>query len=249
MVSSMGVTRPARSASIAQPDYWWYRARAELLHTVLNGFVQEPRLVLDVGSADGPSVDWLRGRGRQVALDVDPSGLGAGGVCGSAMALPFADATFDVVAAFDVVEHCEPEASVVAELCRVLVPAGRLFISVPAYQWAWTRFDELSGHHRRYTRSRIVRAVEAAGLTVERSTYAFMSVFPFFALDRLSSRLRQAITRDSHSRGEPAEPTLPQVSPAVERVLMGLSRIDRALIGRMNLPFGSSVIVVATKAL
>jgi hypothetical protein len=94
-----------------------------------------------------------------------------------------------------------------------------------------------------------VRAVEAAGLTVERSTYAFMSVFPFFALDRLSSRLRQAITRDSDSRGEPAEPALPQLSPAVERVLMGLSRIDQALLGRMNLPFGSSVIVVATKAL
>jgi SAM-dependent methyltransferase len=248
MVSSMSVTQAARSASITQPDYWWYRARADLLHTVLNSFVQEPRLVLDVGSADGPSVEWLRGRGKQVALDVDPSGLGTGGVCGSAMALPFADATFDVVAAFDVVEHCEPESSVLDELCRVLVPAGRLFISVPAYQWAWTRFDELSGHHRRYTRPRIVHAVEAAGLRVERSTYAFMSVFPFFALDRLRSRLRQAITRDSRSQGESAEPTLPELSPATERVLMGLSRIDRGLLGRVNLPFGSSVIVVATKA-
>ena len=226
MVPSMSVTQPARSASITQPDYWWYRARADLLHTVLNSFVQEPRLV----------------------LDVDPSGLGTGGVCGSAMALPFADATFDVVAAFDVVEHCEPETSVLDELCRVLVPAGRLFISVPAYQWAWTRFDELSGHHRRYTRPRIVHAVEAAGLRVERSTYAFMSVFPFFALDRLRSRLRQAITRDSRSQGESAEPTLPELSPATERVLMGLSRIDRGLLGRVNLPFGSSVIVVATKA-
>ena len=244
----MSVTHPARSASITQPDYWWYRARADLLHTVLNSFVQEPRLVLDVGSADGPSVEWLRGRGKQVALDVDPSGLGTGGVCGSAMALPFADATFDVVAAFDVVEHCEPETSVLDELCRVLVPAGRLFISVPAYQWAWTRFDELSGHHRRYTRPRIVHAVEAAGLRVERSTYAFMSVFPFFALDRLRSRLRQAITRDSRSQGESAEPTLPELSPATERMLMGLSRIDRGLLGRVNLPFGSSVIVVATKA-
>jgi SAM-dependent methyltransferase len=247
-VFAMSVQRSAGSASIAQPDYWWYRARSNLLRTVLESFVHEPRLLLDVGSADGPSVEWLRGRGKQVALDVDPSGLSAGGVCGSALKLPFADATFDVVAAFDVVEHCEPEAEVLEELRRVLVPSGRLFISVPAYQWAWTRFDELSGHYRRYTRKRIVRAVEAAGLTVERSTYAFMSPFPLFALDRLASRLRHAgRAGDTGPQGEPATPTLPQVSPAAERVLMGLSRIDQELLRRANLPFGSSVIVVATK--
>ena len=85
-------------------------------------------------------------------LDIDPRGLEPGGVCGSALALPFGDATFDVVCAFDVVEHCEPEALALAELARVLKPGGRLLISVPAYQWAWTEFDEENGHHRRYTR-------------------------------------------------------------------------------------------------
>jgi SAM-dependent methyltransferase len=90
-----------------------------------------------------------------------------------------------VVAAFDVVEHCDPEAAVLNELARVLTPGGRLLLSVPAYQWAWTRFDGLSGHHRRYTRSRAVNAVRSVGMRVDRATYAFMSVFPFFATDRL----------------------------------------------------------------
>jgi SAM-dependent methyltransferase len=80
-----------------------------------------------------------------VSLDVDPRGLDVGGICGSALALPFADESFDVVAAFDVVEHCDPEAAVLNELARVLTPGGRLLLSVPAYQWAWTRFDDLSG--------------------------------------------------------------------------------------------------------
>ncbi|MGH8965907.1 MAG: class I SAM-dependent methyltransferase, partial [Actinomycetes bacterium] len=142
------------SASIAQPEYWWYRARSELLRTVFEGSVGEPGRVLDVGSADGPSVEWLRSHGEQTSLDVDPRGLRAGGVCGSAMALPFRDAVFDVVAAFDVIEHCEPESRVLSELTRVLAPGGRLLISVPAYQWAWTEFDDENGHHRRYTRPR-----------------------------------------------------------------------------------------------
>src|SRR4051812_14945689 len=93
------------SPSLAQPEYWWYRARAELLRTILQPHVGEPEWVLDVGSADGPSVGWMSARGRRVALDVDLAALGPGDVCGSALQLPFADGVFDVVAAFDVLEH------------------------------------------------------------------------------------------------------------------------------------------------
>src|SRR5688500_3266185 len=79
----------AGSASIVQPDYWWYTARESLLRTALSEYVGEPRRVLDVGSADGPSVGWLRTSGHHVSLDVDPRGLSPGDVCGSALALPF----------------------------------------------------------------------------------------------------------------------------------------------------------------
>src|SRR6187399_1936818 len=99
--------------------------------------------------------------------------LAPGDVCASALAPPFRDGSFDVVTALDVVEHCEPEARAISELLRVLRPEGRLLLAVPAYQWAWTQFDVDAGHHRRYTRKRLVRAVEAAGATVERATYIF----------------------------------------------------------------------------
>ena len=234
------------SASIEQPEYWWYRARADLLRTVFEDSVGEPARVLDVGSADGPSVQWLRAHGKQTALDVDPRGLTAGGVCGSALALPFRDEVFDVVAAFDVVEHCEPEGRALSELTRVLVPGGRLFISVPAYQWAWTAFDDENGHYRRYTRRRAVAAVAATGMVVDRATYAFSSVFPLFAAERLARRARER--RRGKQTTVPADVvTLPQVSPMAERVLMGLTSVDRKLLGSRNLPFGSSVLVSATK--
>jgi SAM-dependent methyltransferase len=209
--------------------------------------VGEPRWVLDVGSADGPSVGWLRGHGKQVALDIDVRGLEPGGVCGSALALPFADGVFDLVAAFDVVEHCEPEAAAMAELTRVLAPGGRLLISVPAYQWAWSRFDELSGHHRRYTRMQAMRAVEAAGLRVSRATYVFMAVFPIFLLDRMRSQLRAWFTRRGVGRPGPEDATLPVVSGPIERALIALSDVDARLLRRHNLPFGSSVVLAATK--
>ena len=80
------------SPSILQPDYWWYRARSEMLRSVLGPYVGDARRLLDVGSADGPSVGWLTAP-HKVSLDLDPRGLRPpSGVCGSLLALPFADA-------------------------------------------------------------------------------------------------------------------------------------------------------------
>src|SRR4051812_508067 len=111
----MPVTHHGGSPSIARPDYWWYSSRAELLRTVMAPYVGAAGRILDVGSADGPSVGWLEGS-RRTCVDVDIRGLGPGDVCASATALPFADDTFDVVSAFDVIEHIEPESAVVDEL-------------------------------------------------------------------------------------------------------------------------------------
>lgn len=235
------------SASIAEPDYWWYQARTELLETVLGEYVGRPARVLDVGSADGPSVNWLRRHdGLHVTLDIDPRGLSDGGVCGSALALPFADESFDVVGAFDVLEHCEPEQVALAELGRVLTPGGRLLLSVPAYQWAWSDFDEANGHHRRYTRARAVRAIESAGLEVERATYVFGSVLPFFTAERVARRAQATL-----SRGGSTTPSdvveLPQLPSWLSRFFLGLSRLDRRVLERRDLPAGSSVVVAARK--
>jgi SAM-dependent methyltransferase len=234
------------SPSIELPDYWWYRARADLLEAALARYVGEPTRVLDVGSADGPSVAWLRGTGTRVALDLDPRGLEPGDVCGSVLELPFADESFEVVAAFDVIEHCEPEATALAEVSRVLAPGGRFLMAVPAYQWAWTAHDDRNHHHRRYTRRRARRALERAGFEVLRATYAFTGTFPLFAADRVRTRIRErGLDRRTFTVEGPIP--LPEVSPLVERMLLGLSRWDQRRLARHDLPFGSSVVIAARR--
>ena len=233
------------SPSIEVPDYWWYRARSELLRVTLQDYVGHPRRVLDVGSADGPSVGWLTDVGHKVSLDIDPRGLTPGGVCGSALELPFRSGSFDLVTAFDVIEHCAPEHVALAELRRVLAPGGRLLASVPAYQWAWTRHDVDNGHHRRYTRERLVTALQDSGFDVDRVTYAFTSVFPLFAAERLVRRALERAKTDS-GQGPADVVSVPHVAPSVQRLLIGLSRFDEHLLARRDLPFGSSVFVAAT---
>ena len=174
------------SPSHSVEDYWWYVARSDLLRTALARYAVNAAVALDLGSADGPSAGWIpHVADHVVSLDIDPRGLSTTGICGSAMALPFADETFDLVSAFDVIEHCEPEATALAEVARVLRPGGSFLMAVPAYRWAWSDHDVANGHHRRYTRARAAQSVGAAGLTIDRVTHGFATVFPFFAAERL----------------------------------------------------------------
>lgn len=231
------------SASIAIPDYWWYVARADLLEVTLRSHVEGAGLALDLGSADGPSAAWFRESAqRTVSLDIDPRGLGSDGVCGSALALPFEDAAFDAVSAFDVIEHCEPEAQALSEVRRVLRPGGRFVMSVPAYTWAWSDFDVANGHHRRYTRARARSAVEAAGFSVQRVTHGFATVFPMFAAERAARKLR-----GRRAQGAVDIVEVPSVPKPLNDALLAMCRLDRHILARTDLPFGSSVFVAATR--
>ena len=231
------------SASHDVQDYWWYLSRADMLHSAVGRYAAGARVALDLGSADGPSAGWIRQTIPRVAsLDIEPRELGPTGVCGSALALPFPDGAFDLVSAFDVIEHCAPEEVALSEVHRVIRPGGTFLMAVPAYQWAWTDFDVANGHHRRYTRPRAIAALERAGFTVERATYAFTSVFPMFAAERLARR-----ARGSRQSGAVETVSVPRVPRAVHHALMALCRIDDALLKRVDLPFGSSVFLAATR--
>ncbi|MGJ8668467.1 MAG: class I SAM-dependent methyltransferase [Oceanococcus sp.] len=84
-------------------------------------------------------------------------------------ALPFADATFDLVATFDVLEHVEDDTTALEEVARVLKPGGKLLLSIPLYQANWTPFDKIVGHWRRYEPTQLKELFSECGLRIERS--------------------------------------------------------------------------------
>ena len=88
---------------------------------------------------------------------------------GEITALPYGDASFDLVAACDVIEHVADDRRVFAELSRVLRPAGRLIFSVPLHPAYWTVFDEHVGHARRYEPAELQQRLYQNGLVVEKS--------------------------------------------------------------------------------
>jgi SAM-dependent methyltransferase len=108
-------------------------------------------------------------------VDISPAALeklrsrGADAVLGEITSLPFADATFDLVCALDIVEHVEDDERALCELARVAKPGAALLVSTPLHSALWTSFDEFVGHKRRYEPSELLAKLTRHHLTVERS--------------------------------------------------------------------------------
>lgn len=92
-----------------------------------------------------------------------------GGFCVRATTpLPYPNGSFDLVCLFEVLEHVEEDAALLAEVHRVLAPGGRLFFSCPMNPDYWTYYDKVVGHVRRYRAAELRDKLQAAGFVVER---------------------------------------------------------------------------------
>jgi SAM-dependent methyltransferase len=90
-------------------------------------------------------------------------------VVGEITDLPFADGRFDLVAAFDVIEHVDDDRRVWGELARVLKPGGVLLCSMPLHPSHWTTFDACVGHARRYEPAALQTLLVHHGFEIEQS--------------------------------------------------------------------------------
>ena len=94
---------------------------------------------------------------------------GAAVVCGTVTHLPFADASFDLVCALDIIEHVDDDAAAWAEVARVAKPGAVLLLSVPLHPARWTAFDDFVGHKRRYEPAELAARLAERALVVEQS--------------------------------------------------------------------------------
>lgn len=94
---------------------------------------------------------------------------GADAAVGLITAMPFADAAFGCVCAFDIVEHVDDDDAALAELARVSSPGAPLLLSVPLHESAWTAFDDFVGHRRRYAPQELAAKLARYGFDIERS--------------------------------------------------------------------------------
>ncbi len=160
-----------RKLAELEDDHWWYRERRHLLAKAISGLT--PGRAIDIGAAGGGNTRVLRQHGWDaVALEYGADGAevahgrGLATIRGDATRLPLADASLDLVVAFDLLEHLVDDDGAVAEVRRVLKPTGTYLVAVPADPRLWSEHDEAVDHVRRYTREGLVDLLHRGGFEV-----------------------------------------------------------------------------------
>ena len=193
--------RPDAYAEMAaiEDHHWWFRGRRALLWALLSraGGVRPPARVLDAGCGSGRNMVEFARLGDVQGVDPAPEALAAARDRGltsltraSLDALPFDDASFDILFATDVLEHVDDDGAALRELRRVAAPGALLLLTVPAHPRLWSAHDEALEHRRRYRRGDLLSRVRGAGWRVEVETWWNSVLLAPIAVARLARRSR-----------------------------------------------------------
>lgn len=148
--------------------------RYELINEMLKGIESEIRSILEIGSGVGALSARLAARFENyVGVELDTESfkrararfdrLGRGTLLhGDLTALP-SNSIYDLICAFEVLEHYEDDASMLQAWCEYLRPSGWIMLSVPAFAHRYGPWDELAGHIRRYERSELEHLLVSTG--------------------------------------------------------------------------------------
>ena len=144
-------------------NHWWFVAREGILTNYIQKLIDKGVLpssdlnILNVGCGPGRSSEYLSKFGKVTSVEYDKyccefasEKTGLEIINGSITELPFEDGTFDLVCAFDVIEHVEDDQLAVNELKRVVKDQSMVLITVPAFMSLWSHHDVINHHFRRY---------------------------------------------------------------------------------------------------
>jgi SAM-dependent methyltransferase len=218
--------------------HWWFRGRRALLWALLRraGGVAPGARVLDAGCGTGRNMREFASLGTVRGVDVElvaPPGLDVQRA--SVEALPFGDASFDLLLATDVLEHVDDDVAGLRELRRVAAPGALLLVTVPAHPRLWSAHDEALAHRRRYRRGELLGRVRAAGWEPVVATWWNCLLLAPIALARLVSR-RGGTDHDRTGR-------------VADRVLYLPLAVEAWLVGRgIRLPAGVSLALACRPA-
>ncbi len=229
--------------------HWWFLARMKILEAqIVMAFPKSRELnILNIGVATGASSEMLAKFGKvtsieynQECIDFMKDKLSFEVLYGSILELQFQDNEFDLVCAFDVVEHVDDDYLAVKEMFRVCKPGGLVFVTVPAFSSLWGPHDVVNHHFRRYKKTRLLDLGHLYGTNRYFSYFNFFLFPPIYLIRRLLNFLpKNSSRKDSGSDLGLVKSTL------INRIYFQIFYAENIFLKRgYKLPFGVSAMAL-----
>lgn len=233
---------------------FWFRHRNRCIIAAANLFSppDTERTIVDVGGGNG-YVSWgltnagfnaiLLEPGQKAVHNAKKRGL-VKIICASLESACLRRQSLPSIGLFDVLEHIDDE-QYFLRMCRELLTcAGRLYITVPAYHWLWSREDLIALHFRRYTLRRLSQVLTESGFRINLSTYIFRCLpVPIFLYRTIPSCV--SINRDRKGGAQHDHCMRHSFFSDALEVLLKKEAYNISRGKRMS--FGGSCLIVATK--
>jgi len=231
--------------------HWWYGGMRAITASMLDSTYAGRRdlHILDAGCGSGGNLRFLRRYGCVTGIDLAAEALALGRLSvqsglarASVLALPFADASFDLVTSFEVLYHraVPDERVALREAWRVLRPGGRLLLRLPAYQFLLRRHDREVHTRRRYTASHVRALLRDSSFLIERCSYINTVLFPLAVAQQLAERALPAFAPHGSN-------LLPPTAALNEALRWPLAAEAAWIARRRSFPFGLSVLCLGRK--
>lgn len=229
---------------------FWFRSRNRLIFWALRKYCKDFQSFLEVGCGTGYVLSGVSHEFPDATLlgsEIFTAGLGFAAarlpsvsfIQMDARNIPYSE-EFDVIGAFDVLEHIDEDEDVLRQFYAALKPHGLILLTVPQHAWLWSSVDEYACHIRRYSARDIHHRIEASGFQIIRSSSFVTTLLPAMLLSRLLQRGRPAEEIDVT-----AELKLPTW---LNSIFLGLLNFETFLIKwGLNFPVGGSRLVIAKK--
>ena len=230
---------------------FWFVARNRLIDWLASRYLPDKSKYLEVGCGTGFVLHMLHKKfphWQISATEVQPEGLeyAKHRVSSDVLllqmdscAIPFRN-EFDVIGAFDVIEHISDDVTAIQQIHSALKPGGFFILSVPQHMFLWSKYDEAGCHFRRYDSVDIKNKLKAAGFSILFSTSFNSLLLPFMMLSRITGKEK------ADGKIDVLEDL--RLSSVVNHVLSFILKIEFVLLRLgIKFPFGGSRIVVAQK--
>lgn len=152
--------------------------------------------------------------------------------------LPFVE-EFDVIGAFDVIEHIQEDEQVLTQMAKATKPGGGILITVPQHQFLWSQSDVRAHHVRRYESADLIQKIDRAGFKVVFASSFVSLLLPGMWLSRKLEKDTDKVIDESYEFN---------IHPVLNSVFEAVMRMEIALIQwGVRFPMGGSLLVVARK--